>query len=268
MQLSKNVLNLFLFGDCRFEAKASLIGDSPELMDHIRLRLYGHPASVSCEKHAMPPCALLEALPLLQRLALAYATPATRPALIALLALDARLAAIVRSSREPMLAQLRLAWWREQLGGSGGTPAVGDPLLEALRDWPGSTAVLAELADGWEAMTGAAPLPASAIAALAEARGAAFAALADADSSRAALRMGRNWALADIAGHLSDTGERKAALALAREQNWRQERLPRGLRPLAVLHGLAARAVFRDNPAAELTPGEAFAAIRIGLLGR
>jgi phytoene synthase len=211
---------------------------------------------------------MIESLPPLQRLALAYAPAATREPWLALLALDARLAAIVRSSREPMLAQLRLAWWREQLGGSGGAAAVGDPLLEALQEWPGSKAVLAKLADGWEAMTGSAPLPASAFAALAESRGRAFAALADTDSSRAALRMGRNWALADIAAHLSDPGERKAALALAREQNWRQERLPRGLRVLAVLHGLAARTVFRDNPVAVLTPGAAFAAIRIGLLGR
>ena len=52
---------------------------------------------------------LLETLPLRQRLALAYGTGEGRLALLGLLALDQRLAGIVRNSREPSLAQLRLA---------------------------------------------------------------------------------------------------------------------------------------------------------------
>jgi len=55
---------------------------------------------------------LLDSLGPLNRLALAYAPQSTRLPLLALLALDMRLAGIVRNSREPMLAQLRLAWWR------------------------------------------------------------------------------------------------------------------------------------------------------------
>lgn len=207
---------------------------------------------------------MIETLPLFQRLALAYAPAATREPLLALLALDARLAAIVRGSREPMLAQLRLAWWREQLGADGAANAGGDPLLALLQSWPKPTPALAALANGWEAMTGPVPLPSEACMALADARGGAFAALADCPD---ALRMGRNWALADIADHLGDPREQGAALALARRQDWRQARLPRALRPLAVLHGLAARTIWRDNRAAALTPGTALAAIRIGLLG-
>ena len=137
-------------------------------------------------------------LPALQRLALAYAPAKSRPAWIALLALDARLADIVRHAHEPMLAQLRLAWWREQLAGSSGGPATGDPLLALLREWPGQGMALAGLAGGWEAMTGPPPLPSSAFLLLAEARGQAFAALADSlDEAAIALRMGRAWALAD-----------------------------------------------------------------------
>lgn len=208
---------------------------------------------------------MIESLPPLQRLALAYATARSRGPLLALLALDARLAGIVRNSREPMLAQLRLAWWREQLGGENALANHSDPLLALLQTWPGSTGPLAALASGWEAMTGPAPLPTEAFLALAQARANAFAVLAGGPDT---LRMGRNWALADIAGHLGDPRERSAALALAREQDWRQARLPRALRPLAVLHGLAARAIRHDNPDAVFTPAGMLLAIRIGMLGR
>jgi hypothetical protein len=45
------------------------------------------------------------------------ATRVRGTATLALLALDARLAAILRGRREPIAAQLRLAWWREMLDG-------------------------------------------------------------------------------------------------------------------------------------------------------
>ncbi len=217
----------------------------------------------------MAESSILATLPPLQRLALAYAPAASRPAMVGLFALDARLADIVRHSHEPMLAQLRLAWWREQLSGTSAGPGSGDPLLALLNNWPGSRAALAGLADGWEAMTGPPPLPESAFATLAEARGTAFAALADSpDEAAIALRMGQSWALADIAAHLSDPRERDAVLALVRGRDWRWQRLPRQLRPLAVLHGLAARTDWQTNDAVSQTPGALLAAIRIGITGR
>ncbi len=213
---------------------------------------------------------MIESLPPLQRLALAYAPASSREAMLALLALDTRLGGIVRSSREPMLAQLRLAWWREQLRADPTTWPGGEPLLAVLRAWPGNTAVLAGLVDGWEAMTGDAPLPPSAFETLAETRGIAFAALATGrEAQDAALRMGRNWALADIAARLSDPDERQAALELARAQDWRSAPLPRSLRPLAVLHGLAARQIREaDGRVMQLSGRHVVTAMRIGLLGR
>lgn len=205
---------------------------------------------------------LIETLPPVQRLALAYAPAATRHALTGFFALDARLAGIVRNSHEPMLAQLRLAWWREALVGG----RSGDPLLALLEQWPGPRETLTGLVAGWEGMTGAAPLPSAAFLELAEARGAGFAALAEA--GEAALRMGRNWALADIAAHLSHPAEHLAVLDMARAQDWRREALPRALRPLAVLHGLAARAISKDVPATAITAFAVLAAMRIGLIGR
>ena len=60
---------------------------------------------------------LLLGLTPLHRLALAYAPAASRGAWLGFLALDMRLAAIVRAAREPMIGQIKLAWWRERLRG-------------------------------------------------------------------------------------------------------------------------------------------------------
>lgn len=211
---------------------------------------------------------LIDTLPPLLRLALAYAPVQARSQLLTLLALDRRLGSIVRASHEPMLAQLRLAWWREQLLAEPGGRPQGEPLLAAVTQWRGHSSVLAGLVDGWEGMTGAAPLPPASFAGLADARAAGFAAIAGPAGQAAALRMGRSWALFDIATHLSHPAERQAALTLARSQDWQRESLPRALRPLAVLHGLAAKAISQDDPAVAVSPGTMLAAMRIGLIGR
>lgn len=56
-----------------------------------------------------------------------------RPALLAVHALDLELQHVVASARETMLAEIRLAWWREQLQAlaAGGKPP-GAPILQAL----------------------------------------------------------------------------------------------------------------------------------------
>lgn len=213
--------------------------------------------------------ALLDTLPPLQRLALGYAPRKSRAALLALFALDARLAAIVRSAREPMLAQLRLAWWREQLLQPAPASVQGEPLVELLRAWPGDRAVLTCLADGWEGLTGEAPLPLACFETLAEARASAFAALAGNAADYAAIeRMARNWALADIAARLTHPDERACAWTAASTQDWRREPLPRAMRPLAVLHGLARHGVARGRPVGSISMSSFALALRIGLLGR
>lgn len=207
---------------------------------------------------------LLDTQPLPRRLALSYASASTRAPMLAFLALDLRLAGIVRSSHEPMLAQLRLAWWREQLGSDGTGWPEGEPLLTALRSWNGGHGALLPLVDAWEGMTGPAPLPAAVFERLAEARGRAFTAIG---KDEGALRPGRNWALVDLAFHLSHPEERAAAFALARAQDWRRPRLPQRLRPLAVLHALAARGLRRGADMDRMTPGDFAAAVRVGLMG-
>lgn len=212
---------------------------------------------------------LLESLGPVRRLALAYAPASIRVRFLALLALDARLATIVRNSREPMLAQLRLAWWREQLARDASTWPEGEPLLAALRSWENGHGALLPLVDGWEVMTGTPPLAGDVFLELAEARGSALAALADdPETAGEARRLGRNWALADIAGRLSNPQERDTVAALAKAQDWRWARLPRKLRPLAVLHGIAVRSLHAGENGVRVSPFSLLTAMRLGLLGR
>ena len=61
-------------------------------------------------------------------LALSYAVEG-RDALAALLALDDALARLLRSTREPALGQMRLAWWREALERLDTAPPPAEPVL-------------------------------------------------------------------------------------------------------------------------------------------
>jgi phytoene synthase len=202
-----------------------------------------------------------------QRLALSYASSRARPATLALLALDARLAAILRGRREPIAAQLRLAWWRDMLARPAAEWPRGEPVLEALRGWRDPTG-LSELADGWEALL-AEELTPEAIADFAAGRGAAFACLArelGVEAVEVAEEAARLWALADLTANLSDGAER--ALVVDHGRNLVPPPLPASLRPLAVLAGLGARAMQRGGAPLLSGPGSALLALRIGLTGR
>lgn len=206
---------------------------------------------------------LLEALPPLHRLALAYAPASARESTLALLALDNRLAGIVRHSHEPSLAQLRLAWWREQLSVDAAAWPRGEPLLAALQSWRGRHTALVELVNGWEMLTGAAPLPDADLVEFSDGRGEAFGALADVLGAprEPALRLGRQWALADLATNVANSEERDAAARLLAAEG-PTARVARALRPLTVLHGLARRKLKGQSAASLLI------AMRLGLLGR
>ncbi len=187
---------------------------------------------------------LVDALPPVQRLALAYAPARARAAWLALLALDTRLGGVVRTAHEPLLAQIKLAWWRDRLGEDAARWPKGEPLLAQLAAWRGAHQALGALVDGWEAL-----LMNEDAAALAAARGDAFAALAlhlgaacAADSAR---QMGEYWSLADFG----------QAPELARTI-----RQPGVMRPLTVLHGLAQHPT-RHGIAALAT------AMRLGITG-
>lgn len=86
-----------------------------------------------------------------ERLAIAYAPRALRPAWTGLLALDRRLADAAREGREPIMVQLRLAWWRDRLAEPAAQRPKGEPLLALLAAWDDNRAALGALVDGWEA---------------------------------------------------------------------------------------------------------------------
>lgn len=211
---------------------------------------------------------LLDEVPPAQRLALAYAPASARDPLLAVLALDARLAVIVRRRHEIVLAQMRIAWWRDMLAGPRMLWPRGDPVLGMLREWR-DPAPVAALADGWELLLDEILGPA-AIDGFAQGRERALAAAAhelglavDDDVALAA----RYWALADLAANLSDPAEREEVVALSRTLP-PPPRLPRALRPLAVLAGLGARSLRQGG--APLLSGStgALCALRLGLFGR
>lgn len=178
------------------------------------------------------------------RLALVYAPRHARNQWRALLQLDRRLGLVVGQAREPLFAQIRLAWWRERLGEAPETWPGGEPTLAALTCWRARTRDLVALVDGWEAMLADPPRPDL----LAEARGAALAALADLlgvpQAAAAAKRAAIEWSLAE-------TGE------------WSEKEpisLPNALRPLMILqihHQYRSRGLIGF-----------FKILSIGLLGR
>lgn len=206
-------------------------------------------------------------LPAAQRLALAYASARGKAAMLALLALDARLAKALRGRREPIAAQLRLAWWRDALARPAAEWPGGEPVLEMLRSWS-DPSCLGALVDGWEALL-TEKLDPQAIESFAAGRAEGFACLArelSVESLADARQAARVWALADLAANVSDEAERK--LVVGRGRDLAMPKLPASLRPLAVLAGLGRAALDRGGIPLVRGPGSALLALRIGLAGR
>lgn len=157
-----------------------------------------------------------------------------------------------------MLAQIRLAWWRERLAEPADKRPAGEPLLALLGD---QAVAFAPLVDGWEALLDDAPLPRSSLSDFAAGRANAIGGLAELLGlpKEASERAGWSWALADIATRLSHPEERTHVATLSAEAEAFPD-LPRAMRPLVVLHGVASRD--RNGPIALL------AAMRLGIFGR
>lgn len=211
--------------------------------------------------------ALLALLPTEQRLALAYAPARSRPVVTGVLALDARLAEVVRGVREPMLAQLRLAWWRERLAPGQGDPDSGEPVLALLAPVLDAGQSLSPLVDGWEALLSAEQVDARIGEQFAAGRAAAWAAVGESlgGGGGQASSAAHNWALADLASRVQAPEARAELVALAAAQDWSHPALPRALRPLAVLHGLARRS--RGARPMLDGPGALLAGARLGMFG-
>jgi len=180
-----------------------------------------------------------------ERLAVLYAPRAFQALWEGFLLLDRRLADAAREGRDPLMVQLRLAWWRDRFDQSAAEWPQGEPLLALLHPWDAERAALRGIVDGWEARVvgedGAAELGRARIEAIC--------------------------ALARLSGVAADQGVRQAAA------EWlgiepaapRAPALSRAMRPLVILRGMALR------EAAGRTGGplrDFLAILRLGLLGR
>lgn len=185
-------------------------------------------------------------------LALAWSGSKVRGPLTMALQLDRRLARIVARTSEPMLGQMRLAWWRDALGKPVADRPRGDAVLDGLGvQWAGRERALIELVNAWEVLVTAERLGPDEIESFAAGRGAFFAALArngaQNDLSARLSAAGRRWALADAASGVSKNIERAALVAAGLAVTVRAGRLPRELRGVAVLEALALRGLNRGG---------------------
>jgi phytoene synthase len=202
-------------------------------------------------------------------------TPATaREGLAALLTLDAQLAQIVQTTRQPMVGQMRYTWWHDALAALDEGPAPAQPVLRALAASvvpKTGAAPLAALVDGWEALLDD-PVDEEALETHARARGAGLFALAATLLGAADPRVGdagQGWALADLSRHLSDPRLAAAARerALTRLGSVGRGRWPAPLRPLAAMALLANLDLTRpDRPVGH--PARAGRLLWLRLTGR
>lgn len=204
-------------------------------------------------------------------LALAYAPDdGRRAALAALLALDAALADVVRTTTQPAIGQIRLAWWREQLAKLDHAPPPAMPVLTALAEDVLPRGVtggaLAKIVEGWEVLIEEATLDRDALHRFGAERGGRLFALAatilGGDAGRADT-LGRGWALADLARHVDDRPVAAIADTMAREA------LATPLHRVAKPIGLLALSARLDL--AQVAPGGPKRAARLawfGLAGR
>ena len=211
-------------------------------------------------------------------LALTYVPPRNRGALAALFAIDRAMADVVRTTKEPMLGPIRLAWWREQLEAldeNAGAPA--EPRLQqAERELipRGVTGrELAALESGWLRLFDPFPWTVQTSEAI-WFRGNLLFGLGARIVGRSDERIqgaGGVWALIDVARHCSDAESRTMLIEQARtfSRGLAGARIPGPLRPLSMLAVVAIRDCRRGEPfEREGTPARAAAMLRHRFSGR
>jgi len=211
-------------------------------------------------------------------LALTYVPLRNRGALAALFAIDRAMADVVRTTKEPMLGPIRLAWWRErleELDEGGAAPA--EPRLQQVerelipRGVTGRE--LAALESGWLRLFDPFPWTVQTSEGI-WFRGNLLFGLGTRVVGRADERIqgaGGLWALVDAARHCSDPESRAMLLDQARSfgRGLGGVRFPGPLRPLSMLAVLAMRDCRRGEPfEGEGTPARVAAMLRHRFSGR
>ena len=158
--------------------------------------------------------------------------------------LDAVLGRIVLTASEPLLAQVRIAWWRDQFR----DPEVGcqakDPLVQSLRTaWGDDAVFLVPLIDGWESLLSEEETGSHFVEGRSKLAG-AIACMLDCKTQRAtAEALASLWAFSDLAHYFGKSEIRDWALTNWEESASNFGRSSIALRPLGVLGGLAKRAL-------------------------
>jgi phytoene synthase len=181
-------------------------------------------------------------------LALAYVPSSRRLAVEALWRLDAALASVLSTGREPLISQIRLAWWREALETLDTARVPAEPVLQAVAGHvlPGGVggAELAVMEAGWAVLLTPEPLTEADLDVYGSARGGVLfrcsARLLGGPAPPALEQAGAAWALVDLARHSGNEADAGRALAAARALV-APASFPAPLRPLGMLAALARR---------------------------
>lgn len=190
-----------------------------------------------------------------RQLALAYVPRDHRAALETLWRLDVTLGSVLVTGREPMIGQIRFAWWREALEKLDRERPPAEPMLEAVARHllpAGLTgAELAAMEMGWTVLLSPEPLGPEDLDLHARERGgrlfALSARLLGADEPSVAVA-GEVWALVDLARRTTQEAKVRAALAAAQHRAAAPGRWPAALRPLGMLAALARGDAARGLP--------------------
>ncbi|MEM7664440.1 MAG: hypothetical protein AAF250_01160 [Pseudomonadota bacterium] len=205
-------------------------------------------------------------------LVLAHTPQALRLRFAAYFALDQRLARIVSNTTEPMLGQMRLAWWRDMLRTDLNSRPSGDAVLDAIGEhWQGDDEILVELVDGWEILVAEESISRKEISDFANKRAGPLAGLlADLEEQVAARVMsaGMRWVMADTACKVSDEAERQQLIDIGLGLKSNAASLPGALRGLAILEALSLRALKRGGRPLMEGRGAALITMRASIFGR
>jgi 15-cis-phytoene synthase len=188
--------------------------------------------------------ALLAELSGPERLAILHAPVAMRGCLTSVLVLDRRLSAILHKTSEPVIAQLRFAWWRDRLTDDARKWPKGEPYFAALLKLKGQlhskglAGRLTQLVDLWEELAVLGEWNHDAMADFHGARARIiFSVLSDEACSAAAdtvQQVGHDWSCLELLCQFPErtNGDPEELNRLMRNS----QRLPRQLRPLAIMH--------------------------------
>lgn len=187
-----------------------------------------------------------------QRLALAYARSDVKAAWGLLLALDSRLADVVLTSSEPLIGQMKLAWWRDAILTSKDERPKGEPMLSLLSQYEddavssGLATAMVTLVDGWSELLANEIWTPEVLDSHARQRGqAVFGTYLVLAGMAERAEAGKSWALDDLSArsgqanlaHNIDRGLPRPLSILA--MSARQQRAPKKLSGLRLIfHGL------------------------------